>query len=156
MASIRTRIFQSWFRLSRPMTLGVRAVVENHAGQIFMIRHTYTPGWYLPGGGVEKAETSLESLERELLEEGGFRLSAPPDLVGIYSNHLVFPNDHVVLYRARPGTWEQGKATSIGEIAEAAWADPLSPPEGTTPGTQLRLAELFAGAPRSAYWTPER
>jgi hypothetical protein len=72
MARIRTRVFQSWFRLSRPMTLGVRGVVENEAGKVFMIRHTYTPGWYLPGGGVEKAETCLESLERELLEEGGF------------------------------------------------------------------------------------
>ena len=68
MARIRTRIFQSWFRLSRPMTLGVRAVMENAAGEVFMIRHTYTPGWYLPGGGVEKGETSIESLERELLE----------------------------------------------------------------------------------------
>ena len=155
MASLRTRIFQSWFRLSRPMTLGVRAVVENEAGHVFMIRHTYTPGWYLPGGGVEKAETSLESLERELLEEGGFRLTAEPELVGIFSNHLVFPNDHVVLYRAYPGTWDQGEATSRGEIAEAAWVDPLSPPEGTTPGTRLRMSEIYSGLPRSTHWTPK-
>jgi 8-oxo-dGTP pyrophosphatase MutT (NUDIX family) len=156
MARIRTRVFQSWFRLSRPMTLGVRAVVENQAGKVFMIRHTYTPGWYLPGGGVEKAETSLESLERELLEEGGFRLTAPPDLIGIYSNHFVFPNDHVVLYRACPGTWTQGEATSRGEIAEAVWADPLAPPEGTTPGTFSKLQEIYAKTPPSPYWAPER
>ena len=155
MASFRTRIFQSWFRISRPMTLGVRAVMENEAGHVFMIRHTYTPGWYLPGGGVEKGETSLESLERELLEEGGFTLNAAPDLVGIYSNQFVFPNDHVVLYRAPAGTWDQGKATSIGEIAEAAWVDPRQPPEGTTPGTLARLMELFADGPRSAYWAPK-
>lgn len=154
MASFRTRIFQTWFRLSRPMTLGVRAVVENEAGNVFLIRHTYTPGWYMPGGGVEKSETSLRALERELLEEGGFRLTAAPDLIGIYSNHFVFPNDHVLLYRARPGAWDQGKATSRGEIAEAAWVDPLDPPEGTTPGTKLRLAEIFGGAPPSPYWTP--
>src|SRR5690606_31378684 len=105
----------------------------------FLIRHTYTPGWYLPGGGVEKAKTSLYSLERELLEEGGFTLTSPPDLVGIYSNHFVFPNDHVVLYRAYPGTWTQGEATSRGEIAEAAWVNPLAPPDGTTAGTRARL-----------------
>ena len=155
MARLRTRLFQSWFRMSRSLTLGVRAVVENEAGQVFLIRHTYTPGWYLPGGGVEKAETSLEALERELLEEGGFRLDRPPELVGIYSNHFIFPNDHVVLYRARAGSWDQGRATSRGEIADAVWTDPLRPPEGTTPGTQLRLAELFSGAPGSPYWTPE-
>jgi len=154
MASLRTRLFQSWFRMSRPMTLGVRAAVENEAGQVFLIRHTYTPGWYMPGGGVEKAETSLESLERELLEEGGFTLTSPPDLVGIYSNHFLFPNDHVVLYRVRPGTWQQGKATSVGEIAESGWFDPLAPPQGTTAGTRLRLAELYDGASQSHYWTP--
>ena len=156
MASFRTRLFQSWFRLSRPMTLGVRAVVENEAGEIYLIRHTYTPGWYLPGGGVEKAETALESLERELLEEGGFSLTSTPDMIGIYSNHFVFPNDHVVLYRARPGTWTQGEATSRGEIAEAVWANPLSPPEGTTAGTLTKLQEMFGGAAPSSYWAPPR
>ncbi len=115
MARIRTRIFQSWFRLSRPMTLGVRAVVENEAGEVFLIRHTYTPGWYLPGGGVEKAETSLYSLERELLEEGGFTLTSPPDLVGIYSNHFVFPNDHVVLYRAIPAPGRRARRHRAGK-----------------------------------------
>ena len=155
MTRFRTRLFQSWFRFSRPMTLGVRALVENDAGQVFMIRHTYTPGWYLPGGGVEKGETSLYSLERELEEEGGFILTAPPELVGIYSNHVVFPNDHVVLYRSRPGTWNQGKATSRGEIAEAVWADPLNPPDGTTPGTRTKLEEVFAGAAPSPYWAPK-
>ena len=154
MASFRTRIFQSWFRLSRPMTLGVRAVVENEAGRVFLIRHTYTPGWFMPGGGVERAETSLHALERELVEEGGFHLTRPPELVGIYSNHFVFPNDHVVLYRARPGTWDQGEATSRGEIADTVWADPLDPPDGTTPGTRLRLAEVFGEASGSPYWTP--
>ena len=104
MASFRNRLFQSWFRLSRPLTLGVRAVVENEAGQVFMIRHTYTPGWYLPGGGVEKAETSLEALARELLEEGGFRLTRTPEMIDIYSNHFAFPNDHVMLYRVPAGT----------------------------------------------------
>ena len=154
MATLRTRFFHSWFRLTRPLTLGVRAAVENRDGHVFMVRHTYVKGWYLPGGGIEKAETHIEALSRELMEEGGFRLTGEPDLVGIYSNHLVFPNDHVILCRVRPGMWEQGEATSQGEIAETLWADPLAPPDGTTPGTRLRLAELYGGAPKSPYWTP--
>ncbi|MCA8902427.1 MAG: NUDIX domain-containing protein [Hyphomonas sp.] len=156
MASLRTRMFQSWFRISRPLTLGVRAVVENGEGQVFMVRHTYVEGWYMPGGGVEKAETCLEALERELLEEGGFRLSAPPDLIGIYSNHRVFPNDHVLLYRVAHGTWEQGEATARNEIAETAWVDPMAPPEGTTAGTRGRFQELYGDAARDAYWVPAR
>ncbi|MEZ5997592.1 MAG: NUDIX domain-containing protein [Hyphomonas sp.] len=155
MASFRTRLFQAWFRLSRPMTLGVRAAVEDGEGRVFMVRHTYTAGWFLPGGGVEKAETSLDALTRELEEEGGFRLTGVPDLIGIYSNHFVFANDHVLLYRVGAAHWEQGEATSRGEIAETVWADPLTPPDGTTPGTRRKLAELYGGGPKSPYWAPE-
>jgi len=49
MPTLRTLAFQAWFRISRPMTLGVRAAVENADGQVFMVRHTYMPGWFMPG-----------------------------------------------------------------------------------------------------------
>jgi hypothetical protein len=37
------------------------------------------------------------------------------------------------------------------EIAEALWADPAAPPDGLTPATARRLAEL-AGAPVEDRW----
>lgn len=152
MSRIRTRLFQSWFRFSRPMTLGVRAAVENEAGQVFMVRHTYVKGWYMPGGGVERGEPALDALQRELVEEGGIRLTSKPQLVSIYSNHHNFPNDHVLFYRARWGSWEKVSATSLGEIAETAWVDPNTPPEGINKGTQMRFEELYGGMPISPYW----
>ncbi len=152
MSKIRTRLFQSWFRLSRPMTLGVRAAVENDAGHVFMVRHTYIRGWYMPGGGVEKGEPALDALGRELVEEAGVRLISEPRLISIYSNHHNFPNDHVLFYRVPWGSWEPVKATSLGEIAETAWVDPKLPPEGTNTGTRMRFEELYGGQPISPYW----
>ena len=56
------RILHFYFRLARGLTLGVRAVVLNDRGEVFLIRHTYTPGWQFPGGGVEVGETLADAL----------------------------------------------------------------------------------------------
>lgn len=153
MSKIRTRIFQSWFRFSRPMTLGVRAIVENEHGNVLLVRHTYTAGLFLPGGGVEKGERAETSMRRELVEEAGVDITGTPALVGVYSNHRIFPNDHVLLYRLAHDAWTACDPTSRGEISERVWVDPSSPPDDATPGTLRRLAEHASGERASdGYW----
>lgn len=133
------------------MTLGVRGIVVDERGYVLLLRHTYTPGWQFPGGGVEKGETAALSLKRELLEEAGvIAEEAALELVSVHANHAFFPNDHILVYRI--SAWTRGEATSRGEIAETAFFDPRDPPEGTTRGTRNRLAELFSGAPRRESW----
>ncbi|MEL6829853.1 MAG: NUDIX domain-containing protein [Pseudomonadota bacterium] len=134
------------------MTLGVRGSVERSDGKILLVRHVYTPGWYLPGGGVEKGETAETALGRELQEEAGIELIGQPSLVGIYSNHAVFPNDHVILYRISPERWQSCDSNHAGEIAEIDWFDPAEPPPGATLGTLRRLANLYHGAADSHFW----
>lgn len=155
MPTLRTLAFQAFFRLSRPMTLGVRAAVENAEGRVFMVRHTYIKGWFMPGGGVEHGEPAIEALRRELIEEGGIELTGEPEVFGFYSNHHNFRNDHVLFYRVPWGSWQQVAATSTGEIAESAWVDPRALPEGTTAGNRRRFEEMYGGVPRSPYWAPK-
>lgn len=149
--TFRDRVFQNYWRISRSATLGVRGVVVNPNGHVLLLRHTYTPGWHFPGGGVEKGETCALALSRELKEEAGIT-SAPEtfELVSVHANHAFFPNDHVLVYRIT--AWTQGEATQKGEIAEIGFFDPRKPPDGVTKGTQRRLDELFAGAARSEHW----
>ena len=92
MQKLRQRVFQAWFRFRRPMTLGVRAVVERSDGKILLVRHTYTKGLFFPGGGIEKGERAETSLLRELKEEGGVELTGAARLLGIYSNDPAFCN----------------------------------------------------------------
>jgi len=51
------------------MTLGVRAIVfDEQKNSVFLVKHTYVPGWQLPGGGVDSGETFGQALEKELRE----------------------------------------------------------------------------------------
>lgn len=152
MVKLRTLLFQMWFRFSRPMTLGVRGLVINHLGQVLLVRHTYTPGWYLPGGGVERGEPAIDALSRELVEEAGIELVQAPDLVGVFSNHPNFRNDHVLLYRVFADAWATCKATSVGEIAETGWFNPETLPEGVTKGTRRRVQEWSEALPNPEFW----
>ena len=90
-ARLVTRVIHTWFALSRGMTLGVRAAAFDAEGRVFLVRHSYVPGWHMPGGGVERGETMRVSLERELIEEAGVALTAPPALFGIYWNNRASP-----------------------------------------------------------------
>ncbi len=149
--TLRDRVFQAWFRLSRSTTLGVRGIVVDGEGRVLLVRHTYTPGWHFPGGGVEKRETCVLSMQRELVEEAGIVANSKDiELVSVHANHAFFPNDHVLVFRI--ARWTQGQATSRGEIAEVRFVDPLNPPEGVSPGTGRRLGELFGGKTRSELW----
>lgn len=134
------------------MTLGVRGLVENAHGEILLVRHTYTKGLFLPGGGVERGETTDYSLRRELEEEGGIKVTGAPELMGVFSNHHVFRNDHVVLYRIRSADWTACGDPIGREISEIVWCDPAAPPGDATPGTRRRLREVFGGEARSLMW----
>ncbi|MEM7328571.1 MAG: NUDIX domain-containing protein [Pseudomonadota bacterium] len=152
MTDFRTHLFRMWFRVSRPMTLGARAVVENQAGEILLVRHTYARGLFLPGGGVERGETVQQTIRKELEEEGGVRLLTDAVQVRIYSNHHIMKNDHVVLFHVSAEAWQPCGDPIGREISEIVWADPLTPPADTTPATRRRLQEVFAAAPPSHHW----
>jgi ADP-ribose pyrophosphatase YjhB (NUDIX family) len=152
----KTARFMTWglhtyWRFARGMTLGVRAVVLDEQARVFLIRHTYVPGWHLPGGGVETGETALEALTRELHEEACIAVDAPPVLAGVFFNRRASPRDHVLVYVIRQFT-VLGIKQPDREIAEAGFFPLNSLPEGTTAATRRRLAEILNGEPLSATW----
>jgi ADP-ribose pyrophosphatase YjhB (NUDIX family) len=151
-ARLRGRLFHVYFRLKRPMTLGVRALVlDETGGKIFLIRHTYVPGWQMPGGGVETGETLREALDKELMEEGNIRLTGTPHLFHLYFNRRMSRRDHVALYVCK--SFEQTAPKSPDhEIAESGFFPLNSLPAATTRATRERLAEVLDGAPVSDDW----
>lgn len=133
----------------RGKTLGVRAIVHDR-DNVLLVRHTYVPGWYLPGGGVDPHETAEEAVRRELREEAGVEVLARPRLHGVFRNRAYSARDHVVCFvvsgfelRRRPADWE---------IAEIGFFPIADLPEATTQATRTRLAEVFGGAEVAPDW----
>lgn len=145
-----TPLFRTWWRLRRSVTLGVRGIACDEAGRVLLVRHSYAKGWHLPGGGVEHGETAAAALVRELAEEGGVAVEGVPLVLGFYANHALFPNDHIALYRV--DTWTPCSPRGGSEIAERGFFALDALPEGATPGTRRRIAEVFSGAPPRAEW----
>jgi len=145
------RIFHLYWRLARGMTLGVRGVVLDAEGKVFLIHHTYVTGWHLPGGGVEAGETFLEALKRELMEEGMIELLAEPALHGLFFNSHVSRRDHVAVYVVRE--FRQNRLPQPNhEISACGFFAVDALPADTTKGTRRRIAEVVHGQKPIATW----
>jgi 8-oxo-dGTP pyrophosphatase MutT (NUDIX family) len=145
------RILHFYWRFQRGLTVGVRAVVVNESGQVFLVRHSYVSGWHLPGGGVETGETVHEALARELLEEGGITPLAPPALHGVFFNSSASNRDHVAVFVVRDFR-QEGGPLHPREITGHGFFAPDALPEDTTRGTRARLAEVLRGALKTERW----
>src|SRR5919198_1245844 len=93
-------VLHLYWRQSRGLTLGVRALVIDAESRVFLIKHSYVSGWHMPGGGVEPGETLQQALTRELFEEGNIELAGNPEFHGVYFNSRISQRDHVALFVA--------------------------------------------------------
>src|SRR5437763_8940874 len=148
--AISRALLQPWFRLSRGTTLGVRAAVIDRENRVLLVRHSYAPGWLLPGGGVERGETVIEAVRRELREEGGIVVTGNPALHGVFSNEANFPGDHIVCFVIRE--FIRTPWSPSAEIAAAQFFPVSALPPDATGGTLRRIAEIIEGASISAMW----
>jgi 8-oxo-dGTP pyrophosphatase MutT (NUDIX family) len=145
------RLAHFYWRFSRGLTLGVRAVVLDGDGRVFLIKHTYANGWHLPGGGVEVGETLPEALARELREEGNIELTAPPVLHGVFFHPIYSRRDHVTVYVVREFR-QSSKPEPNREIAAHGFFPADALPADTNTGTRARIAEVLGGTPAAERW----
>jgi 8-oxo-dGTP pyrophosphatase MutT (NUDIX family) len=145
------RVMHLYWRFARGMTLGVRALVVDGEGRIFLVKHSYVSGWHLPGGGVEVGETLLEAVARELREEGNIDVTEPPLLHGMFFNDRDSQRDHVALFVVR--AFHQAAAPVPDHEIVAHGFFPIDAmPNDTTPATRARIIEVLGGAPVSERW----
>ena len=140
-----------YWRFNRPMTIGVRVVVQDAHDCVLLVRHTYVSGWYLPGGGVETGETFEDAVRKELMEETFIKCLSRPQLLAAFHNPRGSKRDHVLLYRVEDWV-SAGEFVPNKEIAEIGFFPLDKLPAGATPATRRRLKEVFEGQAPPEYW----
>ncbi len=137
-------------RVTRGVTFGVRGLVTDGA-EVLLVRHSYVPGWYLPGGAVEPGETALQSLARELDEEAAVAPDGEATLFGLYFNERMARRDHVAVYRI--SAWHALRPfVPSAEIREARTFPIDALPADATDATRARVAEFLGRQPVSPLW----
>jgi ADP-ribose pyrophosphatase YjhB (NUDIX family) len=133
----------------RPTAFGASVIAEDEQGRVLLVRHSYMPGWSLPGGGVGRNEPPEVAAVREMQEEVGLTSSAPPEFLGLYTRKVAWFSNVIALYRLRD---VRIAFRPNLEVREVMFCDPSSPPADTQAGTLRRLAELTGQTSRSPYW----
>jgi 8-oxo-dGTP pyrophosphatase MutT (NUDIX family) len=134
----------------RRVTLGVRAAVFD-GSTLLLVRHTYMPGWHMPGGAIDRDESAAEAAARELREETWIEADGLPRFVSFHFNPMKTKSDHVAFFVCDRWRAPRGLATPNMEIAEARFFPRGALPDGVSPATLRRLAELD-GTPTTGRW----
>jgi len=141
--------FRIYCFIFRPKTLGVRVMLIQN-GQVLLVRQTYLPGWFMPGGGVKRGETLDEAARREAREEIGAEMGALK-LLGSYTYFGEQKSDHNALFLCTDFTvnWKKDR-----EIAEARFFPLDNLPQGLAEGHRRRLEEYRTRAeiPQFGEW----
>src|SRR5262249_51501374 len=145
------RVLHTYWRFARAMTLGVRALVLDEEGRVFLVKHSYVSGWHLPGGGVEARETIAEALARGVQGEGNMDWGAPPQLHGLFFTDRDSRRDLVAFFVVRAFRQAAAPVPDREIVAHGFFAlDAL--PNDTTAATRARIIEVLGGAPVSERW----
>jgi len=117
------KLLHIYFIISRPLTLGARAIIHDKStNSIYLIKHRYQQGWSLPGGGVEVGASGLFALQRDMEEEKRMT-PVTPILKSLYYKNSVSKRDHVLVFLVNDWTSKTNFKLNKNEISDGKWFD---------------------------------
>jgi 8-oxo-dGTP diphosphatase len=117
---------QLWWRIRRPTTFGVKALLRLPDGRFLVVRHSYadTRRWALPGGGYNPAgETPAQAAAREVQEELG--LVVPPEAFTVLATAVTTLQGKHDTLTTLTAFADDDRLRLSPEIAEARWVRTL-------------------------------
>jgi 8-oxo-dGTP diphosphatase len=120
-------------------TVGALAVIERSDGRLLLVRHSYRPGWGLPGGFLKRGESPDDGARREVCEEIGLPIELVSGPVAVVSPRWRSVD---LIYRARPApdADPDAVAAASAEILETGWFSPTDLPRLQAEATDAMVA----------------
>lgn len=149
LGTLMLRTLRVYWRITKPVTFGARAIVLGPDGRLVLVKHTYDRYWYLPGGANKKGEEAEAAVRREVREEIGVDALTIERRLGSYVSTAEGKRDTIDVFVVRVPAI--GKRQRF-EIAAAEWFAPEALPPDTSPATQRRIAEFLGKRPVEPVW----
>lgn len=136
--------------LFRVRTTGVKVMLFNPAGQLLLIRNGYGESdlFLLPGGGVSRRESPAAAAAREVREELGLTVR-DVEPVWTFESGAEGKRDTIHLFKAIVD--ELPKVDGV-EVIEARFFALDALPDGVSPATLRRIAEMKGERPVDGRW----
>jgi 8-oxo-dGTP pyrophosphatase MutT (NUDIX family) len=109
--------------LSPTFAVGALVIVRRTDGHVLLVRQSYRPDWFLPGGLLQRGETPVQAAARELAEEVGLTPSRVDGPVGTFVDAGIRTVTVFCEAVVDQGTAGDAKPASR-EIVEARWFAP--------------------------------
>jgi ADP-ribose pyrophosphatase YjhB (NUDIX family) len=138
-----------YWKIIKPTTIGIRAIIENQENQILLVKHNYASQWYLPGGKLKKGEDLLKGLERELIQEIGMSNFKVSRLLGTYLNNYESKFDYISVFVIKEFSISAKKHFEIEKIT---YFDNNNLPKNISPGTKRRINEYLGNKEINYIW----
>ena len=119
--TVAYNFLRNWKKLTKTSTRGA-AVAVWYEGQILVVRHSYRPGYSLPGGQIKRGEEPAFAAARELREEVGIQ-AEPECLISVHGDRSGDP-----LFEFHARILPDFKIDNR-EIIEARFLDPAGIPD---------------------------
>lgn len=129
-----------YWRLIKPTTIGVRAIILNNNNEILLVKHAYSNEWYLPGGKANKKEPLIDAIKRELREEVGIISIESISPFHTYLNLYEYKRDYITVFIVHNYVI---KRKAHFEIEKIGFFSSNDIPVNTSRGTKRRLREFF-------------
>jgi len=139
-------LFKIYLFVFRPVRVGVRVMMVRD-GQVLLVRQSYMPGWFMPGGGLKRGETLENAARREAREESGATLGTLK-LMGAYTDFSEWKTDHNIVFIADDFKME---GEHDREVAEIRFFSLEALPAGLRPGHRRRLEEYLTAQKSPAF-----